>query len=134
MLGIDKAICLCLDKRQKEWLDLEKQCLSKGIEFEKCIVGDGTMFKPCQYDRIDDPNPPIDNWSYGNEVTKINHCNAFLSHQAIIKKAKEDGLNSILLLEDDAYFTERFDDVISKLESDINSIIDNSIIKTIFKK
>ena len=43
-----------------------------------------------------------------------------MSHQAIIQKAKEDGLNSILLLEDDAYFTERFDDVISKLESDIN--------------
>ena len=43
-----------------------------------------------------------------------------MSHQAIIQKAKEDGLNSVLLLEDDAYFTERFDDVISKLENDIN--------------
>ena len=120
MLGIDKAICLCLDKRKEEWLDLEKQCLSKNIPFEKFVVGDGKTLDPSEYDRIDDPNPPVENWSYGNEVTKINHCNAFLSHQAIIKKAKEDGLNSILLLEDDAYFTERFDDVISKLENAIN--------------
>jgi len=120
MLGIDKAVCLCLDKRKEEWLDLEKQCLAKGLEFERFVVGDGKTLDASEYDRVDDPNPPVENWSYGNEVTKINHYNAFMSHQAIIQKAKEDGLNSILLLEDDAYFTERFDDVLEKLDKQTN--------------
>ena len=43
MLGIENAICLCLDKRKDEWEDLERQCNAKGIEFEKFIVGDGDI-------------------------------------------------------------------------------------------
>ena len=53
MLGIEKAICLCLDKRKDEWEDLQRQCESKGIEFEKFIVGDGKTLDPDMYDRID---------------------------------------------------------------------------------
>ena len=122
MLEINKAFCLCLDKRQGEWLDLEKQCLSKGIPFEKFIVGDGLMFQPCQYDRIDETEFDFDSWEYGNDTTKLRHYNAFKSHQEIVKKAKSENLDRILILEDDAYFTERFDDVITKLSSQIEKM------------
>ena len=116
MLGIEKAICLCLDKRKDEWEDLQRQCESKGIEFEKFIVGDGKTLDPDMYDRIDVEDADLSDWSYGNDTTKIRHYNAFMSHIEIFKRAKEQGLNRFLLLEDDAYFTERFDDVMSKVE------------------
>tara|TARA_R110002020_G_scaffold380217_1_gene591434 strand:+ start:46738 stop:47445 length:708 start_codon:yes stop_codon:yes gene_type:complete len=124
MLGIEKAICLCLDKRQNEWEDLERQCNSKGIEFEKYIVGDGHILEKSLYDRIDDEDCDISEWGYGNEKTKIRHYNAFMSHIEIFKRAKEQGLKRFLLLEDDAYFTERFDNVVSKLDKHIENLED----------
>tara|TARA_R110000823_G_scaffold267453_1_gene387411 strand:+ start:436 stop:1143 length:708 start_codon:yes stop_codon:yes gene_type:complete len=122
MLGIEKAICLCLDKRKDEWEDLERQCNSKGIEFEKYIVGDGHILERSSYDRIDNDDSDISEWDYGNDKTRIRHYNAFMSHIEIFKRAKEQGLKRFLLLEDDAYFTERFDDVISKLNEQIEDI------------
>ena len=124
MLGIEKAICLCLDKRKDEWEDLERQCNSKGIEFEKYIVGDGRILEKSLYDRIDDEDCDISEWAYGNEKTKIRHYNAFMSHIEIFKRAKEQGLKRFLLLEDDAYFTERFDNVVSKLDKHIENLED----------
>ena len=124
MLGIEKAICLCLDKRQNEWEDLERQCNSKGIEFEKYIVGDGHILEKSLYDRIDDEDCDISEWDYGNDKTRIRHYNAFMSHIEIFKRAKEQGLKRFLLLEDDAYFTERFDNVVSKLDKHIENLED----------
>ena len=122
MLGIEKAICLCLDKRKEEWEDLERQCNSRGIEFEKFIVGDGNILGEDLYDRIDSEDADISEWSYGNDITRVRHYNAFLSHIEIFKRAKEQGLKRFLLLEDDAYFTERFEDVISKLHEQIENL------------
>jgi len=128
MFGIKKAYCLCLDKREEHWLDLKSQCEGKGLEFNRFLVGKGEISDPDEYDRIDLDEPPIDRWSYGGhasntvEETKIkrsHHCNAFLSHQAMAKKALEGGDEKVLFLEDDAYFTNRFDDVVSQLEDTI---------------
>ena len=131
MLGIEKAICLCLDKRKDEWEDLQRQCESKGIEFEKFIVGDGKTLDPDMYDRIDVEDADLSDWSYGNDTTKIRHYNAFMSHIEIFKRAKEQGLNRFLLLEDDAYFTERFDDVI---HATAFVLVDKSLYLIEFKK
>ena len=49
VLGIDKAVCLCLDKRHEEWHELWKECEKKGIEFEPFLVGDGQMFSVEKY-------------------------------------------------------------------------------------
>jgi len=123
MFGIKKAYCLCLDKREEHWLDLKQQCESRGLEFNRFLVGKGEIFDPDEYDRIDLDNPPIENWRYGGhetdteeliEAKKISHCNAFLSHQDMAKKALEDGDERVLFLEDDSYFTERFDEVVEK--------------------
>ena len=35
MQFVDKAICLCLDKRQEEWEDLQNHCESKGLKFDR---------------------------------------------------------------------------------------------------
>ena len=131
MFGIKKAYCLCLDKREEHWLDLKQQCESKGLEFNRFLVGRGEIFDPDEYDRIDLNEPPIDRWRYGGHKTdtteeiktkKIKHCNAFLSHQAMAKKALEDGDEKVLFLEDDAYFTERFDTIVKHLEPSIKDM------------
>jgi hypothetical protein len=115
MLGIEKAVCLCLDRRKDEWEDLRKQCESKGIDFEPYVVGEGNLLNNEEYDRIDDESADMSEWGYGNDTTKIRHYNAFMSHIEIFKKMKEEGVKRFLMLEDDAYFTERFDDVMSRL-------------------
>ena len=133
VLGIEKAYCLCLDKREEHWLDLEKQCESKGIEFSRFLVGEGKLFPKDEYDRIDGP-PPKDlhmKWRYGGNITdshevamikKTHHYNAFLSHKDMARKALNDGHNTVLFLEDDAYFTDRFDDVASTISDHVATL------------
>ena len=122
MLKIDKALCLCLDKRQDEWDELKEQCESHGIEFDPFVVGKGKLLPFESYDRIDDKFPPVEHWQYGNPITKKNHCNAFLSHQSMIRKALSEGAETVLLLEDDAYFTSRYDDVLGKLNEELKEL------------
>jgi len=132
MLGIKKAYCLCLDKRESHWLDLKQQCESKGLEFNRFLVGKGEIFDPADYDRLDIKLPEKDfNWGYGGHEKdtdeevhrkKTHHYNAFCSHQEMAKKALEDGDEKVLFLEDDAYLTERFDEVIEKSQEKILSL------------
>ena len=131
MFGVKKAYCLCLDKREEHWLDLKKQVESKGLEFNRFLVGSGEIFPKEEYSHIDEDNPVVDMWGYGGHQTdadetvtkkKQNHYKAFLSHQAMARKALEDGDEKVLFLEDDAYFTDRFDEVVSKAEEHIGEI------------
>lgn len=101
------------------------------MEFNRFLVGDGKLLGSQEYDRIDIEDAPIDSWGYGGhktnteeeiQIKKIKHCNAFLSHQAMAKKALEDGDEKVLFLEDDSYFTERFDEVVKKAEPEIEKI------------
>ena len=100
MLGIEKAVCLCLDRRKDEWEDLRKQCESKGIDFEPYVVGEGNLLNNEEYDRIDDESADMSEWGYGNDTTKIRHYNAFMSHIEIFKKMKEEGVKRFLMLEE----------------------------------
>jgi len=121
-MQIKNAYCLCLDKRQEHWEDLQEQCESRGIKFHRFLVGKGELFPKEEYDYIDDPDPPIERWNYGREETVRNHCNAFLSHKVMLKKAVEEDLDNILFLEDDAYFTSRYDDVMKKVSDGIDKL------------
>ena len=130
MFGIKKAYCLCLDTRKEHWLDLKQQCESKGLEFNCFLVGKGEMLPKEDYDLIDVDTPDGLNsfWHYGghenDSVEKIiekktHHYNAFLSHQKMARKALKDGDEKVLFLEDDSYFTDRFNEVVKKLETKI---------------
>ena len=121
-MKIKDAYCLCLDKRQKHWEELREQCESRGIKFHRFLVGKGELFPKEEYDYIDSPNPPIENWGYGREDTAPNHCNAFLSHKVMAARAIEEGLEEVLFLEDDAYFTSRYEDVLEKVSDGIDSL------------
>ena len=132
--GVEKAYCLCLDKREEHWLDLKDQCESKGIEFYRFLVGEGELFPKEEYDHIDPPAPEdfYLKWGHGGNsnldtreemiLKKNRHYNAFLSHKAMAKKALNDGCKNVLFLEDDAYFTDRFDEVMLQLEDYIATL------------
>jgi GR25 family glycosyltransferase involved in LPS biosynthesis len=83
----DKIYCINLDKRPNRWKDAQEEFKKHNLTVERFsgIVGN--------------PN---------NIPTKIvpGHVGCVLSHYSIIKKASEEGLNQILILEDDAVFSE----------------------------
>ena len=133
MLNIKNAFCLCLDKRQEHWEELRLQCESKGIKFNPYIVGDGEILPPEMYDRIDTPitDEQLRQWGYGgnnndgNELIrkkKNGHYNAFRSHQQMAKMALETNDEYVLFLEDDAYFTERYDAVLESIEHQLKHL------------
>ena len=121
-IKLDRAICLCLDKRQEHWEDLRQQCESRGIEFIRFLVGKGEIFPREEYDYIDDPSPNLTYWRYGSPETKKNHYNAFMSHKGMLRYAIDNNFESVLFLEDDAYFTERFEDVFNKVKETLEPI------------
>lgn len=119
-----KAFCLSLDKRKKEWTQLKRDANNLGIDCENFVVGDGHVLPREEYNYIDDPNPDVSRWGYGNPKYKMHHYNAFVAHKQIIQKAKDLSLPHFLMLEDDAYFTYRFEEIFrlineSKLYYDI---------------
>lgn len=120
---IDKVYVLALDKRKDLWSSLVEDCISRGFDVKSFIVGDGSD-PALDYDHIDIPETP-DSWKWGTGVSAQRHYWAFVSHKKIIKEALKKGHNNILMLEDDSYFTSRFDrewpgiqDKLSKMDFD----------------
>lgn len=108
-----KAFCLSLDKRKQYWTELQQQAQTVGMDLTPFIVGEGTILG--HYDYVDDVNPDISRWGYGHQHLKKHHYNAFIAHQKIVEIAKEQKLKCFLMLEDDAYFTNRFSSVYKEL-------------------
>lgn len=110
---IEKTVCVCLDKRKDLWKDLIESN-KDNIEVIPFICGDGTD-PDLVYNQIDETQFDPDQWGYGLPNHKINHYNAFLAHQKIIRECKQGKVRRVLLLEDDAYFTQRYQTVMSAL-------------------
>lgn len=105
---IDQLYIMGLDRRKELWLELEQECFSRNFPTRVFIVGDGKN-PALTYNHIDPIN--VDGrWNWGQGESARRHYYAFLSHRAIIKDAIENNYNSIMLLEDDAYFTSRWND------------------------
>jgi len=114
----DEAICLCLDKRQAEWTQLAEDFEKRfGQPMQKCIAGAGEIFPKEYYNHIDVKPEQVDlrYWGYGRADLKIHHYNAFLCHKKMLTYAKQKGLKRVLFLEDDSYFTDRYEKVINLL-------------------
>ena len=92
-LFFDKIYLINLKRRPDRLIESTKELVNNGIEFEVFEAIDG--------------NPGIKNISKSLE-SRPGHVGCILSHVAIIKKAKELNLKSILILEDDIEFYNNF--------------------------
>lgn len=111
MIKIDKASCLCLDKRWMErYEDIRDISLRLDCDFEFFLAGDGKTLD-ANYDYIDEPDPDVSRWGYGRQGFKHHHWNAFHCHKEMIRRAKAEGRENLLMLEDDAYMTDRFEKI-----------------------
>lgn len=107
---------LCLDKRLDLWSKLVPELALLSNNVHPFIVGDGQIFHRANYDKINWPIEKMGNWGYGaNELSRWRHWNASISHRMMIERAKQNKWKAFLMMEDDAYITSRFKDVLPKL-------------------
>ena len=108
------AFCLCIPEREFFWKQLAIQCESVGISFYPCIPNDNTELA----------HKLSENFKYGRGIIdhRWKHALAFMSHYEMIYLAKSNNLPMILMLEDDAYITERYLKVFNKLKEQIKNI------------
>ena len=112
-LAVDKAVCLVLDKRIDMWNGLDEECQRHGILAEPFFCGCGDD-KDIEYDHIDtEESPPVlpRSTSYPTWWNRPNAYNAWQCHKKILQRARADGTQSLLLLEDDSIFESDFHDV-----------------------
>lgn len=114
---------LALDKRKDSWEELVKECETFTDQVYPFIVGDGELLDVRDYDKINVDVKLMKYWGYGLEDKKVRHWNAMISHRMMIKRAKAAGWSRFLMLEDDAYITNRFKQVTESINGlDLNEI------------
>lgn len=118
-LKVDKAVCLVLDKRMDLWNELDKSCQNHGILAEPFIAGDGSLELDYQHIDVEECPPMLPgSTDYPTWWNRPNAFNAWLCHKQIITRAKKEGVESLLLLEDDSVFEEDFDEVMTNAHLD----------------
>ena len=103
---IEKIVVLNVDKRYEEFDRIKNDLINRYYKgkIERFLVGKGNIRPKEEYGRIDEERTS-DLWHRGAFANLPNSYHAFKSFQAIISKALVDGNNNVLILEDDAKFT-----------------------------
>ncbi len=114
----DKTVCLLIDKRWKNRDVLAADAKKHGFDVEFFLAGDGKTLPTENYDHLDIA-PPAMRFGYAAWVNRPNSYNAFLCFRKIITNALANGFESLLLLEDDAYFLDNFDEVFAKAKAQL---------------
>jgi GR25 family glycosyltransferase involved in LPS biosynthesis len=124
-----RTICLTLDKRIKyaESYIVPEFKNRLNLDVELFIAGDGlSVQRP--YDYIDDPlSLPMRferSTNYDTWFTRPNAYNAFKAHRAIFEKVIADGDERFLLLEDDVYIEEDFEQIIGDNLDELTKVLD----------
>lgn len=105
----DRTVCLNIDRRLGERERIRMAFARHGIEVEFFLAGNGSV-EGVAYDHID-VNVRRES-SYPAFRRRPNSYNAFLCFQKIIRKAQAEGVETLLILEDDVCLTERFAEVV----------------------
>jgi hypothetical protein len=114
----DEVVLLNLDKRINNQKRIEADIRRLGFkgEFSPFVVGKGKILPQEEYDMIDAENVSAI-WDAGPYRNLKNSFFAFRAFQTIIARMKSKGNRSVLLLEDDAIFTDNFSEVLFKAEA-----------------
>lgn len=115
MITIDKASVLCLDKRlperEEDVLNMKAHFEAMGTDFNVFLAGCEGNYPIEAYDYWDEEDPDVSGWGYGIPGLKHHHYNAFGCHMKMLRRAKYEGRENLLMLEDDAYVTDRFTEI-----------------------
>jgi GR25 family glycosyltransferase involved in LPS biosynthesis len=106
---IDKAVCMCLDRRIQNYNHINEQCQKYlGIEPQLFISGNSNL--ALNYNRIDIRElPPKLRFSTSYPSWWTFGCyNAYLSHKQILEEFLDTPLETLLILEDDIQFEPDF--------------------------
>ena len=115
---IKNAKCLVLDKRIEFWPTLKESFQQRGITVNRFLAGDGHL-KDEQYDYIDtnDVTPSYyGGTDYATWYNRPNAFNAWKCHKLMFQSSLLDGFDHLLLIEDDAFIENDFDDILEKTE------------------
>ncbi len=102
----DRAVCLTLDKRVDNRSRVAADFSVHHIRPEFFIAGDGKTLPADWYDHVDVEPPPREGYPAWKE--RPNSYNAFLCHRRAVTRANQDGVQTLLLLEDDVVLTDQF--------------------------
>lgn len=107
----DRAVCLNIDRRIGERGRISEEFSAHGIQVEFFLAGNGSV-ADIEYDHID-VRPVRVKSTYPAFQARPNSYNAFLCFQKIIRKAQSQGVETLLILEDDVHLNNDFGDVAS---------------------
>jgi hypothetical protein len=116
----DRVVCLNVDRRYGEQGRIREDFSRVGLRVDFFLAGDGKLVD-APYDRID-IEPPEGRTGYPAFVKRPNSYNAFLSFLQIIAKAQSDGVDTLLLLEDDAYPTPEYSSHVYRVWSEVHAV------------
>lgn len=96
----DRAVIMQLDKRLESLPRVQEECQRRlGLQPTFCLMGDGKSGGIFAYDHVDVEPPP--RTGYPAWVKRPNSYNASLAFRKVIAKAQREGIQELLLLEDD---------------------------------
>lgn len=113
----DKIYCLNLEKRKDRWYDVCKEFKNNSIVVERFEALSGENISDDELYNYNKGHFSDEDASKHGLIENKNSLACLLSHIEIIKQAKVNGYNKILIFEDDVIFSENFAKEIKKIKS-----------------
>ncbi len=105
----DRVSLLCIDMRYEKQVPRIRGLIEeRGNKVVPFVNGEGRLLPLSLYNRINREKPP------GTWRNSLGAYYFHLGFRAIIKSALDDGIENLLYIEDDLFFTPDFDDVLEK--------------------
>ena len=148
MVIIDKIICLHCDKRKDDIEPLKESAAHNGFDIEWYVTGEGKIYD--HYDAVDQDLSGLQIMRNGLIVPKGTYprqrswpvtpdrqrvINVSMHHKTLLRRCLDEGLERVLLMEDDAIFTNDARDILERVEEpeDWNALLLGGFVKAPFE-
>jgi hypothetical protein len=102
----DRIQLLALDERRNLHRGIDQDFARFGGKVERFYVGKGKILDNDKYDLIDTENIESSTWDTNSFSKNAYHC--YVAHRKILQNALNDGVENLLLLEDDVQLLDNF--------------------------
>lgn len=108
LFGIERAVCMCLDKRRDQWDSVLSQLRGVGIDAKPFVMGDGKLLD-VHYDHVDNPFR-LQTENYEEAVGKL------------FRRSLVEGVESLFVAEDDVYVQDDFAEVVEAAQRQLRNV------------